>query len=136
MTPSGKLIDQLQVLKDTKDSRAVERENERIKAEQEDRLRYIRYGSQQAVDAFPTFTRQILTVAERDDATDYEIQVQTTSREYNLDEYDAAYAEKLAQLLRDEGLGVEWVRTTQEPGQGSYYSFSEARYNTVLKVTW
>ena len=136
MTPTGKLIDQLTELKETKDERAAAREAERIRQEQEHKLWIVRAGAQNAVDALEGIKQQILRVAERNDATEYEIPVQTTSRDYSLDEYDAAYAEKLAELLRTEGLGVEWVRTTQEPGNGSYYQFSEVRYNTTLKVTW
>lgn len=136
MIPAGKLIDQLAFLKDTRELRAVERENERIRQEHEHQMWIKRAGEQNAVDSLETIKQQILRVAERNDATDYEIPVQTTARDYGLDEYDAAYAEKLAELLRNEGLGVEWVRTTQEPGNGSYYQFSETRYNTTLKVTW
>jgi hypothetical protein len=136
LTPAGKLIDQLKTLKDTREQRAVERENERVRQEEEHRTWIKRAGRGAAVDNIEDIKRQILRVAERNDATDYEIPIQTTMREYSLDEYDSAYAEKLADLFRNEGLAVEWVRTTQEPGQGSYYSFSETRYSTSLKVSW
>lgn len=136
MTPTGKLIDQLNELKATKETRAALREAQRIRQEQEHKLWIVRAGAEQAAASFDSIKEQIIRVAERNDATEYEIPVQTTARDYSMDEYDAAYAEKLADLLRTEGLGVEWVRTTQEPGNGSYYQFSEVRYNTTLKVTW
>lgn len=136
MTPTGKLIDQLTVLKATQEERAAAREAERIRQERE-HLEWIKNaGARQAVDSLESIKQQLLRVADRNDATEYEIPVQTTAREYSMDDYDSAYAEKLAELLRDEGLRVEWVRTTQEPGNGSYYQFSEVRYNTKLKVTW
>jgi hypothetical protein len=134
--PTKTLIDQLQTLKATASQRAVERENARVKAEQEHRQWIKEQGTQYAIDALPSITTHILRIAERENATEYEVQVQTSARDYELDTYDSAYAEKLAELLRNEGLGVEWVRTTHEPGQGSYYSFSETRYDTTLKVTW